>query len=206
LPASPDNNVPDQLLVDGAGKRVCSEDDFCFEYVEKVWNGGYDEGYCVVGQAFADKYPDTIEVALSSKVSSSGLPFGYKADSVAELAKNVGIDPAALTATVERYNELCDKGIDEDFNKNSEYMVKIEAPYYILRLPQIATDGYTGARINENGQVLDTSGKSIPGFYAAGSAACGQVSGVNYFGCGTSLLTGGVFGRAAAQDAVSKLK
>lgn len=205
LPASPDNSVPDMLLVDGAGKRVCSEDDFCFEYVEKVWNGGYDEGYCVVGQAFADKYPETIETALSSNVSASGLPFGYKAESIAELAENVEIDPAALTATIERYNELCDKGVDEDFNKGAEYMVKIEAPYYILRLPQIATDGYTGARINEKSQVIGTNGNAIPGFYAAGSCACGQITGVNYFGCGTSLLQGGVFGLAAAQDAVSKL-
>jgi fumarate reductase flavoprotein subunit len=206
LPASPDNGVPDILLIDGAGKRVCSEDDFCFEYVKKVWEGGYDEGYCVVGQAFADKYPDTIEVGLSTKESVGGKPFGYKANSIADLAKDVGIDPAALTATVDRYNQLCDKGQDDDFKKESKFMVKITAPYYILRLPQIATDGYTGARINKNAQVVDVKGNPIPGFYAAGSAACGQITGVDYFGCGSSLLTGGVFGRAAAQDAVSKLK
>ena len=84
-------------------------------------------------------------------------------------------------------------------------MVKVEGPYYIIRLPMISTDGYTGARINENAQVLDEDGNWINGLYAAGSCAVGQTVSVNYFGCGTSLMTCGVFGRAAAQDAVSRL-
>jgi hypothetical protein len=96
-------------------------------------------------------------------------------------------------------------GVDEDFQKNPANMIPIEAPYYVLRLPQICTDGYTGARINDKAQVISTEGNPIPGLYAAGSCADAQVTSVNYNGCGTSLLTCGVFGRAAAQDAVSKL-
>lgn len=40
-----------------------------------------------------------------------------KANSIQELAKKMGIDSTVLTKTVERYNELCDKGVDEDFFK-----------------------------------------------------------------------------------------
>ncbi|MDL2218485.1 FAD-dependent oxidoreductase [Christensenellaceae bacterium OttesenSCG-928-M15] len=206
LPGSPDNNVPDHLRVDGGGKRVASEQDFCFEYIKKNWDAGYTEGYCVVGQAFADKYPETVETALTTTVSVSGLPFGYQSDSIAELAENVGIDPDVLTATVDRYNALCDKGTDDDFHKDAEHMVKIEAPYYIIRLPEIATDGYTGVRINEHAQVLDTNGGIIKGYYAAGSCAVGQMTGVNYFGCGSSLLIGGVYGREAASHAAAAIK
>ncbi len=133
------------------------------------------------------------------------MPFAYQADTIAELAQAVGLDEQVLEATVARYNELCEKGIDEDFGKASEYMVKLEAPYTLIRLPMVTTDGYTGARINEHGQVLDTNGNWINGLYAAGSCADGQTVSVNYFGCGTSLLTCGVFGRAAAMHAVSLL-
>ncbi|MDF7639835.1 FAD-dependent oxidoreductase [Lactobacillus sp. ESL0791] len=203
LPASPTSGIPDILLVNKDGKRVVSEDDFCFEFVKKIWEGNYDEGYCVVGQAFADKYPETIKVALSTKVSVSGLPFGYKENSIEKLAKDVQISSETLKATVKRYNELCDQHEDTDFHKDPDSMVKITAPYYVLRLPEIVSDGYTGARINENAQVINPEGEPIPGFYAAGSCADGQVTGVNYFGCGTSLLTCGVFGRAAARDAVT---
>ena len=74
-----------------------------------------------------------------------------------------------------------------------------------MKLPAIVTDGYSGAVINENAQVIGTDGEPIPGFYAAGCCAVPQMSCVNYYGCGTSLLTCGVYGRAAAQHACSLL-
>ena len=80
-------------------------------------------------------------------------------------------------------------------------MNKLEGTLYIIRMPQITTDGYTGARINENAQVVDTEGNVIPGLYAAGSCADGQVTSVNYYGCGTSLLTCATFGKRAGAHA-----
>ena len=41
----------------------------------------------------------------------------YEADSIAELAKMIGCDPDTLVATVDRYNELCNNGYDEDYMK-----------------------------------------------------------------------------------------
>jgi len=205
IPGSPTVPNYDVLMVDGGGKRVIGEDDYCFEYVKRVWEAGYNEGYAIYGQATADKYPIMTDLGLTTKTVRD-LPFGYKEDSIEALATHVGIDPATLKATVDRYNAFCADGVDEDFGKNPDNLLPIEAPYYILRLPQICTDGYTGARINDKAQVISaTTGEPIPGLYAAGSCADAQVTSVNYNGCGTSLLTCGVFGRAAAQDAVSKL-
>ena len=93
-----------------------------------------------------------------------------------------------------------------DFDKAPQYMNKLEGTLYIVRLPQITTDGYTGARLNENAQVLDTEGNPIEGLLAAGSCAPSQTTSVNYYGCGTSLLTCTTFGRAAADYAVSHLE
>ena len=205
IPNAPDGPAYNVLLVTGGGERVTAEDNFCFEFTKENWNRGYNEGYAVVGQSFADQYPILMSDVLENTVPSTGLPYAYKEDTIEALAADVGIDAATLAATVARYNELCDKGEDTDFGKDAKYMEKIEAPYYVIRLPQVTTDGYTGARINEHAQVLDKSGNWIPGLYAAGSCADGQTVSVNYFGCGTSLLTCGVFGREAAKDAVSRL-
>lgn len=204
IPESPTLPNYDVLSVDGGGHRVASEDDFTFEFTKRNWRNGYDEGYAVYGQKTADKYPVMTDLGLTTK-TVHGNPFGYKEDSIEALARDVGIDPEKLKKTVDRYNELCDKGEDEDFHKNPDNMVKITAPYYILRMPQIATDGYTGAKINENGQVLDQNEKPVPGLYAAGSCADSGVMGIDYYGDGMSLLNCGVFGRAAAKDAVKKL-
>ncbi|MDR2381879.1 MAG: FAD-dependent oxidoreductase, partial [Bifidobacteriaceae bacterium] len=47
---------------------------------------------------------------------------GPKADSIEELAEVIGVAPDVLTATVDRYNELCAAGLDEDFGKLAKYM------------------------------------------------------------------------------------
>ena len=205
IPNSPDNPVYDILLVTGGAERVTAEDNFCFEFTKENWIRGYNEGYAIVGAEFAEKYPILMKNVLNHDVPGSGLPFAYQANTIAELAEQTGLDADTLQATVDRYNELCDKGIDEDFGKDSAYMKRLEGPYTIIRLPMITTDGYTGARINENAQVLDSNGEWIKGLYAAGSCADGQTVSVNYFGCGTSLMTCGVFGRAAAIHAASQL-
>ena len=56
----------------------------------------------------------------------------YKADTLDDLAKQTGLDAEKLKAVVARYNELCDKGEDEDFHKNPDFMVKIgeNGPFY----------------------------------------------------------------------------
>ena len=204
IPESPTIPNCEVLSVDGAGKRIVSEDDFTFEYTKINYEEGYHEGYCVYGQATADKYPIMTRLGLTTN-THNGDPFGYKEDTIEALAADIGFDPEVLKATVERYNELCDKGVDEDFGKDPQYLVKIEAPYYLLRMPMICTDGYNGCRINENAQVIDTNGNPIPGLYAAGSVASAQVTNINYFGCGTMLLNCGVYGRAAADHIVSTL-
>ena len=205
IPNSPDSPVSDVLLVTGGAERVTAEDNFCFEFTKENWIRGYNEGYRIVDQAFADKYPILMNDVLTCTVPSSGLPFAYKGETPTELAEAVGLDAEVLEKTVACYNELCEQGEDVDFGKDPQYMRKLEGTLYIIRLPQITTDGYSGARINENAQVISTDGEPIKGLYAAGSCACSQVSSVNYYGCGTSLLTCGVFARAAAQHAVTTI-
>ncbi len=209
IPGAPQTSaiVPatDLIYLNGAGERVANEDEFCFDYIEKNWAGRYDEGWAIAGKIFAEEHPDVIQIAMTSKLTSREGDMGFTGDTIEEVAAQAGLDAETIKATVERYNELCDKGVDEDFSKPAQYMKRVDAPYYLLRMPMVCTDGYDGARINLNSQVIDVNGEVIPGFYAAGSCAVGQMSSVRYYGCGTSLLLGGAYGRIAAQHAVSQL-
>ena len=205
IPNSPDNPVYDILLVGGNAQRLTAEDNFCFEFTKENWNLGYNEGYAVVDQEFMDTYPIFCSDVMNSVVPSSQLPFGYSGETAAEIADAVGLDADTLAATIDRYNELCDKGVDEDFDKAPQYMNKLEGTLYIVRLPMITTDGYTGARLNENAQVIGTDGNPIEGLLAAGSCAPSQTTSVNYYGCGTSLLNCTTFGRKAADYAAANL-
>ena len=121
-----------------------------------------------------------------------------KADTIEELAEKIGRDPATLRATVDRYNEMCAKGADEDFGRDIETMAPIEeGPFYSVELTPcvVATTG--GAVRNPKSQVLDWNENVIPHLYTAGELGS-YVS--NLYQNGTFHNECISSGRAAAQD------
>ena len=101
-----------------------------------------------------------------------------EADSIDELAEKIGVDKDALKATVERYNEFCAKGVDEDFGKNPTTLLPLDkAPFYALEESGSCLVTVSGLKINDKSQVLDTAGDAIDGLYALGNT-----SGSMFFG------------------------
>ena len=97
----------------------------------------------------------------------------YKADTIKELAELQGLDAAVFEATVERYNELCDKAVDEDFNKDAAELVPIKtAPFYIFRQDMAFWTSIGGIDTNRKMEVVTAKGECIPGLYAAGTDGC----------------------------------
>ncbi|MBQ9954446.1 MAG: FAD-dependent oxidoreductase [Eggerthellaceae bacterium] len=97
----------------------------------------------------------------------------YKADTIEELAQLQGLDPAALKATVDRYNELCDKGEDDDYAKSSANMVALKtAPFYIFRQDLAFWTSIGGIDTNRNMEVITAKGEVVPGLFAAGTDGC----------------------------------
>ena len=94
-----------------------------------------------------------------------------KADTLEELAEKLGLDPEKLVAVVARYNELCEKGVDEDFHKRSEFMIPIEAegPYYSSMNYALFMTVMGGLRCNEYMQVQDENDEVIPGLFNVGA-------------------------------------
>lgn len=91
-------------------------------------------------------------------------------------------DVDTVVATIERYNELCKKGADEDFGKSSEFMVEINGgPYYAIprgsnKLPAILG----GLVVDEHHQCLNGEFQPIPGLFAVGNASGQFFGGVDY--------------------------
>ena len=132
----------------------------------------------------------------------------YKADTIEELAGLLGIPADELQKTIDRYNELCDKGSDVDFGKKSTYMHKIEkAPFWGIRKHIRVSSIDSGVNTNANGQALDADGNVIDGLYCVGNVGGVFYGGADYPFHQTGLSLGRcyTFGMLAAKHAMGQL-
>ena len=130
----------------------------------------------IVEAMYADGKPllstwDTVE-KLDAE-AESGKKYLVKADTIAELAVKLGMDPDALTATVARYNSFVEAGVDEDFGRE-QLQAKLETgPFYAVQTYVYTMSSMGGLKISTDFQVLDKDGQVIPGLFAAGMTAGG---------------------------------
>lgn len=131
------------------------------------------------------------------------------ANTLAELAADIGVPAAALTATVDRFNRMVEDGADRDFGRGDEAydrafsrgkppLPPIETPPYhaaAFGLSDLGTKG--GLRTDVHGRVLDRSRQPIPGLYAAGNTMA-AVSGTTYPGGGNPIGASLLFSHLAA--------
>ena len=122
----------------------------------------------------------------------SHLEMGYlqKADTLEELAEKLNIPVDNFVASVKRYNELCKKGVDEDYGKSIHRMTPVDAPpYYGIRTCAWHLTTLDGVRINTDMQVIREDGSVIEGLYATGDCT-GGVFANNYPNLFTGLACG----------------
>jgi fumarate reductase flavoprotein subunit len=130
-----------------------------------------------------------------------------QADTLASLAQAVGLDPAALEATVARYNADIDQtGADSVFGRSSlgrgwgKLAAIRKPPFYIYPCTTGVLATYCGLRVTPKMQCVDVFGQVIPGLYAAGEIV-GGFHGSGYMS-GSSLSKSVIFGREAARRAL----
>lgn len=130
-----------------------------------------------------------------------------QADTIEELAEKAGIDVDGLVAQIEEYNEMCDAGFDELFEKDRHYMQPIEkGPFYCCRQNVGAYGSLGGVLINHKTEVMTPEAKVIPGLYCVGTDAC-NIFGDSY----PFILAGNTMGfclnsgRIAGEQAAEKL-
>ncbi|ACV22290.1 Fumarate reductase flavoprotein subunit precursor [Slackia heliotrinireducens] len=104
----------------------------------------------------------------------------YQADTIDELAEQIGCDASTLNATVDRYNSMCDAGEDTDFYKKPVFLTPVkEGPFYALKVGPALLTVTGGLRVNEQFECLDLDGYPIGGLYALGNVM-GDVTAVDY--------------------------
>ncbi|PON14976.1 tricarballylate dehydrogenase [Candidatus Entotheonella serta] len=135
-----------------------------------------------------------------------------EANTLEELAEQLGIDPAGFVETVEAYNAACQEHLEYNptvlDGKSTEgitppktnWALPIDSPPYLgFAVTCGITFTFGGLRINPRGQVLDTEDDEIPGLYAAGELVGGLYY-HNYPG-GSGLASGAVLGKVAGTSA-----
>ncbi len=144
----------------------------------------------------------------------------HAADTLGELADELGIDGEQLEVTVERWNAQVADLDDPDFGRGRSVndthwgdgtrtaaatLGPIDtAPYYAVRVRPGALGTKGGPRTDGVGRVLDLDGEVIEGLYAAGNVMASAM-GMTYGGAGGTLGPGMVFGFAAGRDAARRL-
>jgi hypothetical protein len=108
------------------------------------------------------------------KIWQSYIDSGHlqQANTPEELATKLNIPSATFAATFKRYNELADKGNDDDFYKDSYRLMAIKAPpYYGIRLTGLLLSTMDGIRIDTQMRPLDAMNQPFEGLFVIGDAS-----------------------------------
>ncbi len=114
--------------------------------------------------------------------------FGWKGDTVEELAEATGMDAAKLADAIAQDGDLT------------------EAPFYAVMVKPTTIGSMGGLVINTDAEVLKEDGSAIPGLYATGEVANGGFYYIEYPASGSSLSLGMTFGLEAGRNAAEFVK
>ena len=202
-----DRYKPGIIGVTRKGRRFCNE----------------SESYHDVGAAMIEACKDDTETAMwlvcdQATLSKYGLGYvkpapmpigkfiknGYliKGNTLAELAKNAGIDAAELEKTIAEYNQGAVKGQDLQFGRGTtafnRYLADPEnkpnpcvapvgqGPYYAVKVIMGDLGTFDCIKTSVVGEVLDDADQPIPGLFSVGNDRA-SIMGGNYPGAGITL-------------------
>lgn len=184
------------LMLNGRGERVANEYSYMYHVGNEIFKSNTDHGWYIATET--DKHENVHKGFENEKV--------LKANSLEELAEKMGVDAEVFTAQVERYNELCAKGTDDDFGKPSEYMYPIEGDtYYAFYLSPAPTVSYGGLVTDIESRVINNDNQPIDGLYAAGEVSFTGLFGNEYPGCGMAIGSAVYYGRVAGINAAENV-
>lgn len=96
----------------------------------------------------------------------------FKGETLEDLFNSIdGMDTENALATVERYNQMCAAGKDEDFAKKEKYLWPVQdGPFYAQRMGVgLCLVMMGGLESDHEAHVLDVDRNVIPGLYASGN-------------------------------------
>ena len=195
------------ILVNGSAERFFDEGqdsfDATFEALGyEIWRNQDQTAFFIGDQT-------TLGLERIDEVIVTDVP-PVSAETIGELAVQLGLDPGALEQTVAEYNaavgpeEFDPYAFDGKSTRGleppkSNWAFPLDSPPFVAYpLTCAITFTFGGVRTDSSARVVTAAGEPIPGLYAAG-----EVTGVYYHGypAGTSVLRSLTFGRLAGANA-----
>jgi hypothetical protein len=212
--------LPHSIIVNRAGARFVDEaanyNDLMkgfFPYDPVAMDRPNLPAWVIVDSQFTSKY-----LFLDTPPGRTPPESVMRADTLAGLAERIGVSPAGLEATVERFNVFAREGRDADFHRGESaydtfYGDRDHAPnpclgtlergpFYALEIKPGALGTKGGPATDADGRVLHVRGHAIDGLYAAGNVA-GSLAGAGYPGPGITIGAALLFGHRAALHALA---
>jgi 3-oxosteroid 1-dehydrogenase len=175
--------------------------------------------WLIFDQGYVDRFGFGARLAPPGTVAD----WPARADSLGELAQQLGVPPEQLEATVERWNANVAAGHDPDHHRGESAhdrwwgdptcRGRVEAalgpvaqpPFYAAEIKS-GTLGTKGGPVTDaDARVLDIDGDPIEGLYAAGNTMA-SVFGMTYGGPGGTLGPAMTFGYLAGRHAGEQLE
>ena len=133
-----------------------------------------DEAFCIMDQTLMNLDVIKADTGLSNIVEMYEV-----ADTVEELAQKLGIDPAGLKATIEKYGQDVRDGKDTEFGKDPQFMRGdfSTPPYYGVKSTVENHTNHGGIVVDIENKVLDANEGIIKGLYAIGECSASHIQG-----------------------------
>ena len=199
------------ILLNYEGKRFAKETGEREVFAEQIRKSPTNMNYLFMDQATWDIFLTknaTFSLEDAERwfgQNGTSTPIFIRNDTIEGAAEAAGLDPSQVKASVERYNELYEKGVDEDFGR--ELVAPIgEGPYYIIEQKLRFATTLGGVRTSTEMEVYREGDQPIPGLYAAGEVV-GGAQGANALvggNNGWALTSGRLAGTYAGQKVMAQ--
>ncbi|MCW2703445.1 MAG: FAD-binding protein, partial [Blastococcus sp.] len=178
------------------------------EYGRQIVPGGTDDAHVIRGETL-----EALAAAVADRLSR-----------YAHVTGGLTLDPnfvPNLQQTIDRFNGFAERGVDEDFHRGEKpvqllfngsvkdepgrtnptmWPISSSGPYYASLVTGGTLDTKGGPRTNTEAQVLDDTGRPIPGLYGVGNCVA-SASAQAYWAGGATLGPIIAFAHRAAQAA-----
>lgn len=198
------DTVPFGIAVNQKGVRFSDEG-------RDIW----PKRYASWGRLIAEQ-PGQIAYALwDAKVNDRFLPPMYgaaRADDLAVVAGDLGLDPEVVVRTVKEYNDAVvpdrfDPAVLDGCHTTglrpakSHWAQRLDTPpYYGIAMRPGITFTYMGVRVRADARVMREDGGVFPNIFAAGEIMSGNILSTGYL-AGFGMTIGTVWGRRAGTEA-----
>jgi len=189
--ALPFLGMPHTIVVNKAGKRFANEGFYrSIYYATDAIDGNTQTHpnfpcWAIFDHQAREKYP------FGSLMPMQEMPegLGVTADSLAELADRIGVDPQQLEQTVSTFNGYCESGVDAEFHRgthpwgalmcgdqsqkpNGNLGPLSKGPFYAVELHRLAGGGICAAGVlaDHHCRAMGWNDKPIEGLYVAGNS------------------------------------